>query len=118
MTRESRRPSRLQSPSLRFLEEKRGASELVLKERLVGVFAECPEVERAYLALVVHGRQAGVALCIRGSHGASQVTVDRIADVFARIFDTREYLDVIFLDEAQEATLRRVCRPFFDQDGP
>ncbi|MGH8226777.1 MAG: hypothetical protein ACRET2_04000 [Steroidobacteraceae bacterium] len=50
-------------------------------------FKQREEIQRAYLAQVMSGEQAGVALCIRTQHGADPNLVRAIGSKFAAIHD-------------------------------
>jgi hypothetical protein len=52
-------------------------------------------------------------LCVRSINGTDSVLVRDIGEVFAAIFGAHEHLDILFLDDAQEASLSAVCQPFF-----
>jgi hypothetical protein len=41
---------------------------------------------------------------------------DHIAVIFHALFPASEHLDTVFVDAVHEARLRKVCKPFFEQD--
>lgn len=100
-------------PEVRFLGEQDGKPERVLKGRLAESFKLRGEVQRAYLARVISGDQAGVALCIKARDGADPSLVRQVGSVFASIFAKQAHLDILFLSESQEQALRNVCAPFY-----
>lgn len=56
----------------------------------------------------------GVALCIKNVRGPDQDVMRAIGVVFAAVFNVREHLDILFLNDTEEAALARVCAPFFE----
>jgi len=106
-------PRAIHVSEVRFLGEQDGKPERLLKGQLAESFKQRGEVERAYLAQVVSGDQAGVALCMRVRHGADQNLVQEVGSIFASLFATQTHLDILFLSEFQELALRNVCAPFY-----
>ena len=104
-----------QAGEIRFLREQDGPNERLLKERLVDLFRHHQYVRNGYLVFVGfgHGSSSGVVLGLRTSSGDEHDIVDRVAAVFASICKTGDHLDVIFLTEAQEAQVIKVCTPFY-----
>lgn len=112
-------PQETNVPSARFLREQDGAPERVLKSRLIDLFERCPGVQRIYLVQIAYGDEVGVALCIRNSNGVDRGMVQDIGSIFASVFGAHEHLDILFLSEEQQASLDRVCLPFFSKPiGP
>jgi hypothetical protein len=99
--------------SVQFLREQDGEPERLLKSRLVESFARHAGVRRAYLAQIRAGDHVGVALCISNVGGANRSLAQDIGATFASIFGAHEHLDILFLSDVQEASLERVCSPFF-----
>src|SRR6266849_8219779 len=102
----------------RFLSEQDGPFERCLKEKLAAAFLNDRIIGRAYLARVDlrNGSGESVILGLRTSNYDGWKMLDDIASIFASIFHTAEYLDIVFLKERDEAELRKVCRPFFSRD--
>jgi len=100
-------------PDVRFLGEQDGKPERLLKGRLAESFKQHGEVQRAYLAQVISGDQASVALCIKTRNGADPNLVREVGSIFASIFAKQAHLDILFLSESQEPALRNVCVPFY-----
>lgn len=98
---------------IQFLREQDGKPERLLKDRLVEYFKQCDEVQKAYLAQISSGDQSGVALCLKTRHGADLKIVREIGAVFAGLFVKQEHLDILFLNETLELSLRSVCKPFY-----
>jgi hypothetical protein len=109
-------PEEVESSRVEFLREQDGVPERELKRRLSDLFAERGGggVRRAYLAIIRHHGQAplSVALCLRVDGGPDRALVDSVGKVFASLFNERMFLDIVFVDEAQEVELARVCKPF------
>ncbi len=106
-------------PEVQFLGEQDGKPERLLKGRLAESLKYRGEVQRAYLAQVISGDQAGVALCIKARHGAADANLVReVGSIFASIFAKQAHLDILFLSESQEAALRDVCAPFYAVTAP
>jgi hypothetical protein len=98
------------------LGEQDGAAEQLLKERLADYFRHERSVSRAYLARVDFGerKNASVVLGLRAEFGPDKRMVEKVGAIFAVIFNAKEYLDIIFLTDGQEAQLTKVCKPFFE----
>ena len=97
---------------IRFIGEQDGAPERGLKTLLVPELVSSNAV-RAYLARVQYENASTyeVALCVRGAEDPR--LVQAVADHFAKLFRRDTYLDTLFLTEAQEKDLGRVCKPFY-----
>ena len=107
-----------ESGGLRFLGEQDGVPERELKVRLSTLFSEFSEngVHKAYLARVKYEDSTeAVALCVSSHYGAIETTVERVGSIFAEMFGPQEHLDIIVLDESQEAELAMCCSPFFER---
>jgi len=100
---------------VQFLGEQTGSVEDTLKRELILEFATRPDIRRAYLAQV--GFESAVepspALCILSKRPDDQSIVTRVGEIFRRRFSKDAPFDVLFITEAQDAELARVCRPFF-----
>lgn len=110
-----RSPRIVHAPQLRFLSERDGLPEQVLKEKLRELFACDQRIWKAYLATVDYGHEtsSGVVLCLRTVMGPDSALVTQVVDVFAALFRTDEHLDVLFLDDEQERHIERGCKPFY-----
>jgi SseB protein C-terminal domain len=111
-------PLQLHGDRVRFLEEQDGPHERVLKDKLVAAFRGESEMRRAYLARADHGDGSGVhiVLGLRADGIDHKRLADRVAVIFAALFPASEHLDLLLLDAAQEARLRKVCPPFYARD--
>jgi hypothetical protein len=102
-----------------FLGEQDGPAERELESRLIELLRSELRISRAYLARVNYSDPAGdsVALCVRCAPPPCSQIVERVGKIFASIFGAHEHLDVLFLEQNQEAELAKRCRPFFVFDG-
>ena len=103
----------LRVPSVRFVREQVGAPERALQSRLLECFQRHTAIKRAYLVQISSGDQLGVALCLKKINGPDRALIKEIGDIFADIFGCHEHLDILFLNDVQEASLKRVCPAFF-----
>lgn len=111
-------PETMRVRSVRFHCEHDGIPERQLKSELGKLFESRPAVKKAYLAVISYqdGPERGVALCVSGTTLQDrQALVGQIGVVFARLFDIRQHLDIVFPTTEQEAELDSVCRPFFER---
>ena len=107
-------PEEFQVPQLRFLGEQDGPPERELKCALAQCFQNDQSVITAYLARVAYGGESfAVALCLRAQLGPDRGLAEKVGKIFASMFGGHEHLDIIFLNEMQEAELAKVCKPFF-----
>ena len=111
-------PLQLRGDRVRFLDEQDGPHERILKDRLAEAFRSEPEIQRAYLARSDHGDGSGlhVVLGLRADGIDHKRLAEHVAVIFHALFPASEHLDLVFVDAAQEARLRKVCKPFFEQD--
>lgn len=99
---------------IEFLGEQDGPAERELKARLVEILRAVPAVDRAYLARVGYQPHTppAVALCLSASRPDPSI-VRSIREPFASLFARNAFMDVFFVDDAQETDLARVCSPFY-----
>jgi hypothetical protein len=112
---QKRPPKEMRVLDLCFIGEQDGPPERVLKERLIDFFKRDQSVQQAYLAKVNfgHNNPISVALCLRTQFGTDKGMVEKVGTIFASVFGAKEHLDIVFLDDNQEASLVKVCQPFF-----
>lgn len=103
----------LAEPSIQFRGEQNGGPERQLKAQLVTLFLSEPKVQRAYLARITAGGEPSVALCMLAPGCNEEALVDRISAIFADNFKRSQQLDMLFLDDAQLASVSKVCRAFY-----
>jgi len=114
-----RPPEQVEVTKLQFVGEQDGVPERELKAKLSELFRRCCSVRRAYLAQVSYGEGiTEVALCLRADFDSRGDTVERVAGIFSDIFGSHEHLDILFLNQEQEAALSDCCRTFFSAGGP
>jgi hypothetical protein len=102
--------------TIRFLGEQDGPPEQEIKTRWQPILATFPDVLRAYLAIASMDQSQNyqVVLCIRSKMGDDPRLVDSLAQPFREMFNTATPLDIMFLNEAQEADVKKVCRAFYE----
>lgn len=113
------RPAETFTPGrIDFIGEQSGRVEDELKERFCELFDQVPNVRKAYLARLSYGAAPGysVGLCIRSTNGTDETLRKRLGEVFAAIFKSSEYLDILFLSDDQEEQLCKVCPPFYEAE--
>jgi len=110
-----RRPIALSKRAIDFLSEQDGVPERALKGELLGVLAAEPRISAAYLARIVYedSEAPSVALCVRAALPDPRRLVESVGAVFAKAFNHSQNLDILIMDEADEALLQNVCRPFY-----
>ena len=102
-------------PAIRFLGEQDGPVERELKSRLSELFAREDTIATAYLARV-HYRDSptdSIALCLRADVAQRDVVADKVGVVFASLFNEKEHLDIMFLEEEMESAVSECCRNFY-----
>ncbi len=111
----SRNPEEISVPSVRFLAEQDGAPEQLLKRQLTELFRRHDHIQRAYLAQVNAGDQVSIALCLKHLIGPDRDLVQQVGRIFSAVFNAREHLDIIFLNDEQESAIVKVCAAFFGE---
>jgi hypothetical protein len=107
---------RFSTSDILFLGDQDGAHERRLKEAITVLLDLNAGVARAYLARVRYddGTPGGVLLGLltrdRQDNGTLALQMDR---AFGALFRTEAHLDVVFLDDAGDARIRRNCPPFY-----
>ena len=103
--------------AIRFLCEQRGSPEGELKDLLSKYFKSELAVSGAFLLRVTYGDSAEqqVALCISGEGLDQKVVVENTSQIFRRLFNTEQSLDIIFLHAEQEREALKVGKPFYVQ---
>jgi len=98
-----------------FLAEQDGEVERQFKRKLCTVFLKTGKPLRAYLALAQSGQNdmPHVVLCLRIPGKDDFVLLNQCAEVFKEMFAQSQHLDMAFITEQQEQTLRTLCCPFY-----
>jgi len=101
---------------IRFLGEQDGPIEQEIKARWKKILISFPQALRVYLAIVSFGgaQHPQVALCVRSEMGDNARLVEALAEPFRQMFNAATPLDIMFLDEAQEVEVKKVCRAFYE----
>ena len=112
-----KRSEQFSAPEIIFWGEQDGPPERELKSHLAELFGAEQAVTKAYLARVTYSGSSteSVALCLRPGAAPSKRVIGRVGEVFSSMFGRHEHLDIMFLTDAQEAQLAKVCKPFFVQ---
>ena len=102
-----------------FLAEQDGDSEREFKRSVKQFLKQLEEPVRAYLCTVSYaGGESSdsfnVALCLASSTEAREVMREEAASIFRRMFGPHEHLDIIFVDDAEEARLKKLSKPFIE----
>jgi hypothetical protein len=111
-----RASGRFFAPEVHFLGEQDGPPEQLLKSHLISLLDCHPSIGKAFLARVDYGPDTNpaVALCLRSVFAKPDKRLVReIGKLFASIFNRKQALDILFVDEDQERALSKVCTPFF-----
>jgi hypothetical protein len=112
----SRPPEFITPLGITFIGEQSGPVEDDLKSRFREILSRTPTVQSAYLARLSIGDPGyTVGLCIRSSVGKDDLLQNCLARVFAELFRAEEHLDILFMQDDQEAELRKVCRAFYEK---
>lgn len=102
-----------------FLSEQIGAPENDLKRTIVGLFRSgLYPVKRAYLAQAKYAgfEDRHIVLGIASWRiDADQLALE-VDNVFRRTFSSKEHLDILFMNDEQERSIRRVCCPFYSSE--
>jgi hypothetical protein len=104
------------STDITFIGEQDGTHERRLKEAISVLLDLNASVARAYLARVRYddGTTSSVLLGLfrhdGRENGKLALQMDR---TFGALFNTEAHLDVVFLDDAGEAQIRKSCQPFY-----
>ncbi len=113
----SKPPEVFTPPRIVFIGEQAGPVEDDLKAKFREILTSTPTVQSAYLARLSYGEESdySVGLCIRSSVGINQGLQKRLAQVFTGFFRPEEHLDILFIQDDQEADLRKVCKAFYER---
>jgi hypothetical protein len=98
-----------------FLSEQDGPVERQLKQRFILHFSRGIEVSLAYLARVSYNDAANpfVAVCVLADRSKSREIATDIGEIFRKLFNISQSLDIFFLSETQVLEIDRVARPFY-----
>jgi hypothetical protein len=109
-------PENFIAPKIVFVGEQSGPVEDTLKAKFSESFAQIPAVQSAYLARLSYDETQGysVGLCIHSNAGIDQDLQEQLGKVFAKVFSSDQYLDILFIQADQELQLRKVCRAFYE----
>jgi type III secretion system (T3SS) SseB-like protein len=99
---------------VRPLGEQNGPVERDLKAQITPLLRAEATIKRAYLCRATYDPEpeVNVVLCLIAPEENLEL-IQHINRVFASIFASAEHLDIAFINEAEEAEIGRVCRPFY-----
>ncbi|SHK05719.1 SseB protein C-terminal domain-containing protein [Bradyrhizobium lablabi] len=105
------------TPEITFLGEQDGPAARRLKDALATMLLQDITVDKAYLARVLYdGKTSGVILALKTRDEVdSEKLVAQAGKSFASIFNANAHLDIIFLSDAQNAEIIKVCPSFYDR---
>lgn len=100
-----------------FIRDQNGEAERNLKAALVPLLGKAG-VDTAYLAIVLYGSSSEwhVALCVSGAVNSRAELAEGIGKIFASQFRSDVHLDIIFLSDAQQIEIQKVCKAFFTSE--
>ena len=109
----------LSSADVTFLGEQEGPAERRLKEALAVLLGLGATVTRAYLVRVRYDDQtSGVMLgLLKDDERNSEKVAGQMGRTFEALFNTKADLDIVFLDGARDAEIRKACPPFYDRNA-
>lgn len=104
------------SSKIIYLSEQTGDTENIFKDRLKILFEKWNLIEKAYLVTITYANNNSifVALCLRLSkYDNKNKILQEIKNIFTNMFNSDQQLDIIFLNDSEEETIKRKCNPFF-----
>jgi len=106
-------------PDIKVLGEQDGPAERRLKEALAVLLGLGATVTRAYLVRVRYDDQtSGVMLgLLTDDERNSEKVAGQMGRTFEALFNTKADLDIVFLDGARDAEIRKACPPFYDRNA-
>lgn len=104
-------------PDIKVLGEQDGPAERRLKEALAVLLGLGATVTRAYLARVRYDdKTSGVMLGLLTDDARnSEKVAGQMGQTFKALFNTKADLEIVFLDDARDAEIRKACAPFYDR---
>jgi hypothetical protein len=105
-------------PDIKVLGEQDGPAEQRLKEALAVLLGLGATVTRAYLARVRYDdKTSGVMLgLLTDDERNSEQVAGQMGKTFKALFNTKADLEIVFLDGARDAEIRKACPPFYDRN--
>lgn len=98
-----------------FVREQSGQAETEFKAEIIPILESFPKLNRAFLAQIKYANldELHVALCLRGEKEEKSL-IDKVTQVFIKMFSSENELDFIFIDCKQEKILLEKCIPFWE----
>ncbi len=106
-------------PSFTFAGEIAGPTADTFKEKLAERFTDFPSVRRAYLALTQYperGNRCTVALVGDTDNGVHSI-LHHVSEISHTTFAPESEIDIMFIPEHMETSLKTVCSPFFQREN-
>lgn len=106
---------------MKFISEQDGEPELRFKNEVASFLRQLEEPVSAYLCRVSYPQDDGVdlyhvALCLSTNTDIKEEMVKGASKIFHTMLGAREHLDIMFVDEAKEIELKKVCNYFASID--
>jgi hypothetical protein len=99
-----------------FLHDLNEPRDVQFKEQLAYFFRSGWAVKRAYfIEIGFPTGGTGRGLCLKITLGDRVAIREKAQELFCGLYTRDEYFDLIFLDQKQEAEVRKTCTPFFEQ---
>jgi hypothetical protein len=101
--------------NMTFLGEQDGQVEREFKRRLLDCFATSTTLHKAYLVRARYDDSSGVSvvLALDANPGGQVILRDRASKVFREMFNSDDWLDILFPNEEQERRISAVAKPFY-----
>jgi SseB protein C-terminal domain len=104
----------VQTTSLRFLCEQDGPAERQIKAQWLPILEAEPHIRRAFLVRAQYSDQTEhVILALSSTGGSDSALMDALRIPYVATFRDDCPLDMAFINEAQQAHIEKVCRPFY-----
>ena len=85
-----------------------------LEKALVELYAQLPQVSRAYVANIESRRPGGsIGLFVLTTTGEDSQVIDRTFEAYRHLYGTLDGLQLLFLHARLEQLVQQRCRPFF-----
>lgn len=99
-----------------FVREQDGITEREFENLLIPVLDKYSKPVRAYLMQTIYENaphEFNVALCFMTEEREDTYLLNESIKIFKSMFGSKEHLDVIFLNQEQEETIRKISCPFY-----
>lgn len=109
----------LNKNEINFINEQDGQVEREFKLDIKRILHKSRGNIRAYLAKIKYSNKEefNIALCFRVEQVDNDQLLKNSEKIFKKMFNIKEHLDIVFLDEKNEVSVRKVCCPFYISDN-